>query len=370
MSEASTHLSSELSRASSLIKQHKFDEAAQIFTGLLAAPASAPDGMYGLGVIAFLKEDFATAANWIHYSLAVRPDNANAVYYLGLIAEKSDPGGHGSDLYHRALQIDPEHRGARKRLNELGIRPVAAKRDMASELPPIQPPATQIPISDATPSFYQALIQDKSALGMQTRRLIDDIQSKNVRPALTAYLGRILGISLFWMIVLLSLAVSPLGQRRAWTPSSVSTLAVDTITPMMAEPGSLQTHTVLNPGPLLLITAIAIATVVLLIVRIKTTLISFDHGRIAIEHGVFHRSTATHELLRVHDVSIERTLFNRLTGDGTLVLQLSGPQQGRRSECIKLRGYAKRERLQPLMVKIRDLVLLLRTGPWGKGVIY
>jgi hypothetical protein len=75
-------------------------------------------------------------------------------------------------------------------------------------------------------------------------------------------------------------------------------------------------------------------------------------------------------LYRVLDVALQRSFLNRLTGDGTLILTVEGIHGTRDPFRLPLPGLAKTSDLEALFKRLRSLVVLLRTGPWGKGLIY
>jgi hypothetical protein len=105
-----------------------------------------------------------------------------------------------------------------------------------------------------------------------------------------------------------------------------------------------------------------------MILRIKTTRITFDKGRLRISQGIFRREEINRELYRTEDIALHQTLGNRLTGDGDLILKIgSGREPPQKLHLLGLTGITQ---LRQVADQLRNLVLLLRTGQFGKGIIY
>lgn len=98
--------------------------------------------------------------------------------------------------------------------------------------------------------------------------------------------------------------------------------------------------------------------------KAKSTHYSIAEGRVFITSGVFSRETVNVELYKIEDVSVHQDAINLMTGDASLCLKAHGEPL-----TYKLRGIAKAEQMPELLHQFRDLVFVLRSGPWGKGVI-
>jgi hypothetical protein len=122
--------------------------------------------------------------------------------------------------------------------------------------------------------------------------------------------------------------------------------------PFLASLGNL----LLFPGVLLVIIGYLLYT--------SGTRYTIDRGRIEVTSGTFSRRTTTVDLWRVSDIVLERSLVNRITGDGTLDVDAyyaTGPTQ------VKLVGLAKMPELEEIRVKLLNLVGLLRSHPSAKS---
>jgi hypothetical protein len=83
-----------------------------------------------------------------------------------------------------------------------------------------------------------------------------------------------------------------------------------------------------------------------------------------VESGLFNRRLHNLELWRVQDISLERTLLNRMTRDGTLVFHIIHEKRP-----LKVTGFARGKDLEEAYRKLLNLSFLLRTSSAVKGVI-
>jgi hypothetical protein len=114
-------------------------------------------------------------------------------------------------------------------------------------------------------------------------------------------------------------------------------------------------------------------------IRVRSTRLRIRKGRLQIEKGVFNKHLTSIDLWRVHGIELERTLLNRMTGDGTLVFLLS-PQPvgiGRRrwkhrsmyNQIVEVTGLARKSHLDDTFQQLLNLTFLLRGNPVVKGII-
>jgi uncharacterized membrane protein YdbT with pleckstrin-like domain len=187
---------------------------------------------------------------------------------------------------------------------------------------------------------YALIRRDQSPLAKETLQLIDSTGMR-VHPRFSAFLGSVLRPT-FQYAVLVIIALGIVKLLKLQVPL-----------------GSL---------PVLLVVPIVI--VVAKLIEIKTTTITVEGGRLLVSKGVFSREEHNIELYRVLDIALQRSFLNRLTGDGTLIVTVEGIHGNRDPYFVPLPGLAKIGELEELFKRLRSLVLLLRTGPWGKGLIY
>jgi uncharacterized membrane protein YdbT with pleckstrin-like domain len=132
--------------------------------------------------------------------------------------------------------------------------------------------------------------------------------------------------------------------------------------PSAQNPGSMV------PGVLVVLAVGLLFNALIIVLRIKTTKYTLDKGRLHISKGIFSKNQENVELYRVEGIYLHQTLFNRVTGDGSLILHV---QSGHgEKETIKLLGLAPIHQLREIFDELRNLVALLRSGPWGKGIIF
>lgn len=224
--------------------------------------------------------------------------------------------------------------------------PAAADASAAAAMRSTHP---EIPLSTTAPApatagvqdygLYALIRRDQSPLAQETLHMLDATRM-SVHPRLSAYLAGILWSVLRSLVVVGAvLAVVYIVKRHI-------------------------------PAPyLLLLLAVPAVLVLLAYLHVKTTTITFEAGRLLITKGVFGRESQNIELYRVLDIALERSLLNRLTGDGTLVLTIEGIRGTQDPFRLPLTGLAGIHELEQLFARLRSLVLLLRTGPWGKGII-
>lgn len=81
--------------------------------------AAAPQSAYGKGVALVQQEDYAAAIEEFDAALAEDPEDADTLNYLGYAHRKLGNYEQAEAYYLRALEQEPEHRGANEYLGEL-----------------------------------------------------------------------------------------------------------------------------------------------------------------------------------------------------------------------------------------------------------
>jgi membrane protein YdbS with pleckstrin-like domain len=362
-----------LDQAKELYKAGKYEDSRVAFNRVINLSVEANDsaeGFYGLGLIDFSRGDLKAATGNFRRCLQFDPINANACYFLGEISARQNLPNDAEGFYRKALELNSAHRGARQRLDALrgAVPPEVDPRLVAqadsgggahhrdpiaddSRRPSAEPPAPdgqrQPPPAGLVGGIYEYIRNDPSALAKQTIQLIDSLALSSTQ-RLSAFAGPIVvrTLAVFVVPYVLIALIKSLGRRAR--PTEFQTLVL-----------------------LLIIAAVIVYLIVSLLVyilKVKTTRFTFDKGRLKVASGIFSRSERNIELYRVEDVSLSQTLANRLTGDGTIWLHASAGHGSDINQPIT--GIAKIDDLRILQDRLRNLVLLLRTGAWGKGVIY
>jgi hypothetical protein len=188
-------------------------------------------------------------------------------------------------------------------------------------------------------------------MAQQTLRLLDSLKLSSVTPRLSAFVGEIalraLGAFVLPLVLYaLGEGIYKISGRRGFP-----------------DPGSQNIW-------LIILAALGIyflVSAVIVVLRVKSTKVTLDKGRLQVSAGIFGRGQGNKELYRVEDVGLYQTFLNRLTGDGTLTLLVASGHGG--TEAVALKGLARIDQLRELFEQLRSLVLLLRTGAWGKGII-
>jgi hypothetical protein len=125
----------------------------------------------------------------------------------------------------------------------------------------------------------------------------------------------------------------------------------------------------------------------LLYVRARTTIFTIANGRLQVESGIFLRKQDAYELWTVGALGLRRSVFNYITGDGTLVFHLRYGRQTRQGlfgalrraamrslgdgtdDLLLVRGLAKARELKVIYNRLESLRLLLRVNNYIKGII-
>lgn len=84
-----------------------------------SSSSSAPESPYGKGVDLVEEQDYAAAIEELNAALQSDPNDADTLNYLGYAHRKLGNYTEAEEYYLRALQIEPEHRGANEYIGEL-----------------------------------------------------------------------------------------------------------------------------------------------------------------------------------------------------------------------------------------------------------
>jgi hypothetical protein len=267
----------------------------------------------------------------------VREAIANAYYYLGEIREKRSAPDVAFGFYRKALEINPDHRAEQQKLQSRGLAGGEGTSRSGSYITTF---GETMPVEAG---IYAYLRKDSSPLAQQTLRLIDSLDSLGtLTPRLSASLASIAWriLAIFFVPFVLRAVLFVL--RVHWFSYSVSDLTV-------------------------LLRTLIVLSVVYTILRVKTTRITFDRGRLRISKGLLGREQRKTELYRTEDIVLHQTLSNRLTGDGDLILKIGSWRGAPKTHLL---GLTRIDQLRRIADQLRNLVVLLRTGQLGKGIIY
>ncbi len=347
--------------AEQFVRMRDWDKALAGYTKALALGENSVRLQFGMGVAFFFKNELEPARSKFLDILKLE-SNADAAYYLGEIASRQGRIDEALAFYRKALAITPSHSAAQAGLK--AIESSIHAPNVHSEMNAVaHPPKTADtvkapPASDSTnvhhlPStsapavvgFMELIKRDQSPLAQEAYRLIEATKLSRT-PLLSAHLGSLVTrVVIVVAVAIVVIIVSFNSRQISRTHYSEIIVAV----------------------PLLSFLVICVS-VLPTIVRVKSTRIVFDSGRVQITSGVLFRKTENVELYRVEDLHLEQTFSNRITGDAALVLAVGGGHKT--IEEVALVGLGKYRDLQDFFANLRSLILVLRTGPWGHGVIY
>lgn len=94
-------------KAMALHEKGLVDEAKPLYQQVLQRMPKQPDAMHMLGVIAFQKNDFTTAVDWMLQAYAIQPQNATLLFNLGNAHRGTGNLDAAENMYLRALEILP-----------------------------------------------------------------------------------------------------------------------------------------------------------------------------------------------------------------------------------------------------------------------
>ncbi|MGV4986854.1 tetratricopeptide repeat protein [Streptomyces sp. NRAIS4] len=353
-----------LARARDLFGQQRYDESEQAFARLVAVPDFAAEGHYGLGVIRLTRGDLAGAEQFLLRCLASDPSHGNACYQLGAVAEQRGNVTEAIGRYRQAVTVQPGHHGALLALDRLPGAGRPPDGTIPTPPPTVPPPPTDPPPVPPPPQHenperygvYEYLAADTSPL---SHKALDEMEALNTRrmPYVSAYLGSILKrlVICTVLLVIIKQTDNVLGHFPGHLAGSnvVQTVERDLgRAVLLACAGELFIH----------------------LLRIVTTRITVERGRLQIETGLLFRKLKNIELWRVENIALHRTLLQRLTGDGKFVIEVINPalatKKTRNNRPTHVTGVARGARLEPFYHELLNLVWHLRANPLVKGIIY
>ena len=320
-----------------LLEQDQLDRSAQAFQRASDAPSAVGPAHYGLGMVALVRGDAAGAQAAFEQALRADPGDANARFQLGFLWEKQGLSAQAFDAYRQVLAAAPGHASARVRYEALrnSQGPVQAGGAGPGD------PLAQDELDESLPAdigVLAYLLSEPTPISRQAIALIRKLEIDR-RPRFAAHFGRHPVFA--FVLVLYSVLIFAAARSAA--------------------------------GFLPLLLGLIVYGVMYL--RVLCTRVRLRHGRLQVDRGVLRRDQRNFDLWRVRTVRLKKTLFNRMTGDGTLILAL-GPEglyehrrMRRGQKSIKIIGIAHGAELDSLYQGLLNLVFLLRGNPVVKGIV-
>jgi tetratricopeptide (TPR) repeat protein len=292
----------------------------------------AAEALYGMGVahLSLDEEVHAEAALWD--SLQRAPLNAEALFYLGLIAERRGRRQEAIGRYRETLAMAADHASAKVRL--AAVHSGSSVRPSLVPLPASRPPAAPAWTRPAARPPGRGRSPDPADVEEVERLQL--AVTLSTRPRAIAYLGSLDPEVLAPLpvhpatAVLLAAFWSGLALLRTALPFLGSFIAV------------LQ----VAAGVGAVLQVLGLALTALRAVRMRVTI---RHGRVEVDRDLLRPGVAGVDLADVESVHLRRTGLQALTGDGTLAL--TGP-----AGTLLLCGVARGSRLTHLYRQLLDLV--------------
>ncbi len=263
------------------------------------------------------------------------PKNANATYWLGMIAERQGDQGVSQVYFARTLSLDPQHGEAKTHIDVTAHNPIAHVPDA--------PKRTESQAYVAHEDLYAQLSRQATPMDLDTVAIIDRI-AMDRRMRLSGFTGVFIGI---WFIVL-GLLIAVLLMVASYHP------------PRQSEPigGLLENLT-------LVAIVVAIAASIIAAVSIRSIRYVFTRGYLIGSRGILSSIERKRELLHLQSAELSQSLLDKLTGNGRLKLTF---ESSGTKDVIEIRGLLPINELRTLRDDLYDLRRLLVTNPLTHGI--
>jgi len=278
MNQNAAGASSKLATAMQLIGQRKYVDAESILRELLASGSELAESFYGMGLIRFASSQMDAAATQFGNCVRLQPDNANAHYYLGQIAERSGDNTAAERFFEKALEINPKHAGALKK------RP--AHRDGHTSTPVARPTHDDEHITEGQPAdgdLYSVLRRSNEPVEREMVRHMDAIAAMvgTRRSRSRAFLNVPLVVATLASLGMLTIAFIVAGNAR----------------------NSRQVEPVMAPALIALAVLFLVAVALL---KGRSATITCERDWLVLSKGMLRRSTVNKHLylLSRHPVSV------------------------------------------------------------------
>jgi tetratricopeptide (TPR) repeat protein len=326
------------------------------------------EGCYGLGIVKLAQGQREEARTLFVRAIERDRSHANALYYLG---ELGNTRAEAESFFSAALAANPKHVGANEKLKELRDANAATAQSPRVGL-----------------GVYEYLKQDPTALSQQSVRLIESLRmDRRLRAA--AFIDEAVAITIGALVLLAALSFAIYGFTRlngAGTvvrgPEPASPRPIVSAQSLKPLPLGSNVRIVLpggpGPGPSAplanpaapfafvagVIAVLWLLTLGVLAAKIRGVRARFEDGRIYCTRGIFRKDLTTTDLWLVSNITLNRSLWNRMTGDGELRFYGSAGKTLQR-----LKGLAREPELDDIYQRLQDLKFALRANPVVKGII-
>ena len=369
--------------AHELIQQGRFDEAVVALEEIVSNSPQSSEARYALGYVYFQKKRWTDASMEFEESLALDHGNANSAFYLGEIALQGGHTATAQEYFQQSLEINPQHQSASERLASLGVRGISSRQATYATVPSSSPLKMEHSEGGAV---FETLLSDPSETAQRAVKLIRELDMDK-RPRMAPYLfPKFLDFLIAFTALYVAAYVTVIAPRTTSLPLMTAEQRYKTTQPTAAQiESSIRENDEITASQFspqrqsnnlwaerMEIRALGFGAVLLCcLLLFNAWLVSrrrftFDEGRLVILTG-FIRNRQTIELYRVVGVSVKETLLTKLTGDAYLIIE---HKDDNKQQYEHLLGLAKYDRLVEIQDQLRNLVGMLRSIPWIKGIIY
>ncbi|MGN9809424.1 tetratricopeptide repeat protein [Micromonospora sp. BQ11] len=330
-----TTTASAVARGRVAFRDGRLADAEEAFNEALADGEDVPQAVYGLAAVKLAQEDRPAAEDLFRKAYALGGDVENAAYYLGRMSFERGEMSAARAWYSLALEGKPDHAGAADGMAEVTEAEAVAAGRVDGEY------------GRSALGAYEALQASTDPLVRAPLTLLENLVRTASPPRISAYIGQ-LAAALWWAV--LSGYVLVQGYYTLSWQQDFS-------------------RRPLAPSWLLVLCCFAVGASVVAVQAaiILTTRYTLAKGRIQTRRGIVIRHDHNLELYRVTNITIRRSLLQRITNDGTFVF--AAFEAGHPIPSVKLVGFASLTEMRELHPRLLNLVFTLRGSNAVRGII-
>jgi hypothetical protein len=346
---------SDLRGAQALLSAGNSAAAYGAFLNIIEDDPGSVEAYHGAGYAQYQLGNLTAADDLLTRTLQIAPRNANALYLRGDIALALGEADQACSFFEQALAVNPDHSHAGTALAEL--------QDMRTSTPHWGPP------SDGVAGI---LLQDDSELSRNTRALLQAVEL-DARPRFLAMLMRPRGrvplqsflraalVAFVGIFIVFCFAGIFYGAGTHKDLVAQFTQLIRQHLSSSSAPGGLS----LGAGSVVAVLAVVGATVLVIFTALRTVTTRYrvSDGWLTVERGVFSATQDRIALWRITGGTLIQSLANRMTGEGTLLLDIHG-----QPPCM-VTGIKPRPELDEYLTQLMMAATALRANPMVKGII-
>uniref|UniRef100_UPI0035C9CF1F tetratricopeptide repeat protein n=1 Tax=uncultured Sphingomonas sp. TaxID=158754 RepID=UPI0035C9CF1F len=318
-------------------------EAESIFRDAILDGDPDGSGHYGMGLVHLDRGESVKAKAMFLTCIRINPSNAHAHYYLANFSRDAGNPADAAREYRRALEIDPMHSGAKRELSSLGELPAQPTQPIVAPEPSPMPSSQRSTRSASITGndLYALLRKSEEGVEIEISEHLDKISDiiGTRRRKISAYIGS-LSVLVILYIALSVAALAFIGQSvRPRVGYSDDKLFAN-----------LELGMIILFFVLLTIVCLVIMSMKISVSRdwliVKTGLLAENKNQL----NLFEASRA--------QASTHRSLMNRLTDNGALILRGSPLPGKHQPSRLRLYGFFNSVELDQLAEAFRRLSVL------------